>query len=533
MTKTRAVFTTLILGAFIAALTLTSPALPTFGATILTTSASDTLTTFRTNVNTSLTNLNTDKLELSDLTALDKGFFFSTTSADHWKSATDFFSTTSADYWETQQDRFGYPFPNNATTTGLGIYASSTIGNGSQTSGLTISGGATTTGHHRFLSNLLLSSGSTINWNNGNVTLNGATSNTLTVGSSGSVTTLQIGTDPDDGALSLMNGDGSLESIHPAGGILGATYTLPGTTGTLTIGSGSSGRVSYWNGTQSLTSEAAFAYNATDNRLTFDFASSSILSAATLCLTGDTCISTWPSSGSSFAYPFPAGATSTEVTFSGGLVAASTTVSGTSTTARLNVTGAVSILGEYFTNFTTYVRSIIASASLVVTGAWDFGGATSLEIPNGSNPTVDTAGEIAVDTTTGQFKWNDGAKTQIVTGTTSPAFNIASTTMDAGGRTFGTGTTTIQLKNDPEPKTLAGFYCVATSTAATSQVAHIRFGDGTNWTPMGACSTTGTFFPTASNNTFTAFEAFQVQASSTAGAIDRLTITTVMSNTAD
>lgn len=37
---------------------------------------------------------------------------------------------------------------------------------------------------------------------------------------------------------------------------------------------------------------------------------------------------------------------------------ASTTVSGTSTTARLNVTGAVSILGEYFTNFTTYVRSL-------------------------------------------------------------------------------------------------------------------------------------------------------------------------------
>ena len=42
---------------------------------------------------------------------------------------------------------FGYPFPNNATTTGLGIYATSTLGNGTQAGGLTISGGATTTGN--------------------------------------------------------------------------------------------------------------------------------------------------------------------------------------------------------------------------------------------------------------------------------------------------------------------------------------------------------------------------------------------------
>ncbi|HWB34039.1 MAG TPA: tail fiber domain-containing protein [Candidatus Paceibacterota bacterium] len=42
---------------------------------------------------------------------------------------------------------FSYLFPNNATSTGLGIFASSTIGNGNQTSGLTINGGATTTGN--------------------------------------------------------------------------------------------------------------------------------------------------------------------------------------------------------------------------------------------------------------------------------------------------------------------------------------------------------------------------------------------------
>ena len=42
---------------------------------------------------------------------------------------------------------FAYLFPSNATTTGLGIYASTTIGDGTQAGGLTISGGATTTGN--------------------------------------------------------------------------------------------------------------------------------------------------------------------------------------------------------------------------------------------------------------------------------------------------------------------------------------------------------------------------------------------------
>ncbi len=47
----------------------------------------------------------------------------------------------------TDYSAFGYLFPANATTTGLGLYASTTIGAGTQTTGLTISGGATTTGN--------------------------------------------------------------------------------------------------------------------------------------------------------------------------------------------------------------------------------------------------------------------------------------------------------------------------------------------------------------------------------------------------
>jgi hypothetical protein len=99
------------------------------------------------------------------------------------------------------------------------------------------------------------------------------------------------------------------------------------------------------------------------------------------------------------------------------------TVTGTTTSAYASITTGISLLGEYFTNFTNYVRSLftggdhvtITSGSIAVdddfllnngdigTGVYDFGGATSLEIPNASAPTVDTLGEIGLDTTDDQL----------------------------------------------------------------------------------------------------------------------------------
>ena len=46
----------------------------------------------------------------------------------------------------------------------------------------------------------------------------------------------------------------------------------------------------------------------------------------------------------------------------------------------------------------------------VGTGAYDFGGADSVEIPNGTAPTVNAAGEIAVDTTDSQFVYYNAAE---------------------------------------------------------------------------------------------------------------------------
>lgn len=61
---------------------------------------------------------------------------------------------------------------------------------------------------------------------------------------------------------------------------------------------GGSNTILYTTAADTLASEAAFTYNQTDDRLTSVYASTTALSATTLCLTGDACRTTWPSSSS-------------------------------------------------------------------------------------------------------------------------------------------------------------------------------------------------------------------------------------------
>lgn len=46
---------------------------------------------------------------------------------------------------------------------------------------------------------------------------------------------------------------------------------------------------------------------------------------------------------------------------------------------------------------------LASNIAITSTGAQDFGGATSFELPNGANPTTDTAGQIAIDTDHGAY----------------------------------------------------------------------------------------------------------------------------------
>ncbi len=132
-------------------------------------------------------------------------------------------------------------------------------------------------------------------------------------------------------------------------------------------------------------------------------------------------------------------------------------------------------------------------------------------------------------TTTDEYisgRLTEGSTFGLITATSSPAVNIASSSLDAMGKSFSSGTSTFLLYNAPEPFKIVGFYCKASTTGT----ALVRFGDGTNFTETGTC-TTGSFTSTPTNNTFTAFEDFMIQASSTAGAVNRITVTAVINKT--
>lgn len=548
-----------------------------FGATILTTNASDSLTVFRQNSNANFAELNSQKLELSDLDGIDffsttsadhwktqrdffsttsvsywksvtdlfsttsndywktqhdffsttsadyllstytKGFFFSTTSADHWKSVSSFFSTTSASYFLSQNQgaafsttsadawrdtrnffsttsadyhfstksiedlsdvaamtenygdilywngstwadiatsslgisgggsSFAYLFPGNATTTGLGIYASTTIGAGTPTTGLTIFGNATTTG------NTLV---------NGNATTSGA----LHVGTMLSIEQPGYGLSYNFGTLQFrINGSTEITlsstSFSPSndGNALGS-----GTNAWSDLFLASGGVINWANGDVTLT-------HSTGN-----------------------------------------------LALSSGLTAASTTISGTTTTSRLNVTGGINLLGEYFTNFTTYVRSLFSAgtglsysagqfainlaANLAWTGAHDFGGATSLEAPNGSSPTVDAIGEFGVDTSENEWIYATS------TNSAAPAVLKPFVTISGGHATSTwVGTTTQLLGPAPYP----GYIKLGRCDMISGTVG-VSIYDGTNRANyMTASSTVGTF-SYSTNNSFTTGEPIRV-----------------------
>jgi len=208
--------------------------------------------------------------------------------------------------------------------------------------------------------------------------------------------------------------------------------------------------------------------------------------------------------------------------------ASTTAISGTDANFS-TLTGAIQTASQ------SLITSLGTLTGLTSTGVIDFGGATSFEITNGTSPTVDADGEIAIDTTVGQLKYFSslGGGINILTGTTSPAVNLASTDTDQAGLKFSTGTTTFNMKNSPEPFTLIGFYCKATSTAATTQIGNIQFSDASNnFTESAKCDTSGVFTRTTTNNTFTVWEDFLIHASSTGGDVDRMTITTVINKTA-
>ncbi len=143
--------------------------------------------------------------------------------------------------------------------------------------------------------------------------------------------------------------------------------------------------------------------------------------------------------------------------------------------------------------------AFILNTGDIGTGVYDFGGATSVEIPNGASPTVDTTGEIGIDTTSGQFKWSYNGSTL---GVGVPFYTLGF----SYSTTSWTGTTTIFLAPAKAAQTFVDVAC-ETSVGTLG----LSLYDGTNRADyIPTASTTINTNVYSTNNTFTANESRRV-----------------------
>ena len=180
-------------------------------------------------------------------------------------------------------------------------------------------------------------------------------------------------------------------------------------------------------------------------------------------------------------------------TFAGRLhIGTTTPTSGGS--ATFSVKSLMNVVAQFFTSTGNKILEILDTGVVNVLGAWDFGGATSLEIPNGASPTVDATGEIAVDTTSDQYIYYGASAKRVMTPFRYFVLSYATSTA-------WNGTTTIDLAPSYIAETWSGVKCF-TNTGTVN----VSINDGTNRMNMFNASTTVGTVALTTNNQFTAGE---------------------------
>ena len=121
-----------------------------------------------------------------------------------------------------------------------------------------------------------------------------------------------------------------------------------------------------------------------------------------------------------------------------------------------------------------------------------------IEAPNGTAPVTDSVGEIAVDTTSGQFQYNDGTAERAISYLIEKTMTIPTSTLAY----VGTATTTVPIGVAMQAQTWVDISCYTDAGTAT-----IAFNDGTNYMDYITCGTAVTSDDgSIANNTFTALE---------------------------
>lgn len=377
-----------------------------------------------------------------------------------------------------------------STTVGIGVFASSTIGNGLAGGGLTVNGPATTTG--------LLNVGGYGNTLQSSITSPTAFFNASTSGRSGVIfQNYGTGTAPE---YRFTVGDPYSTNDYIAFGLTNSGATTPGVLAALSKNRTGYlitqdrdlviGNFQFSGGIENTYIGANLsASNATPPQIKIDGTTGRIgINIAT---------TTTPTS---------------TLSVNGDIYTANIIATGTATT-----TGLFSTLGT-FTN--AVINTLLTAVGAVFTGLVDIG-AGVLEIPNGSAPTVDSIGELALDSTSNQLVLYGSEKKVIGNGNIYSSFTYATSTA-------WTGTTTIPLGTAYIAETWNGIQCFTNAGTLNVSVS-----DGTNRMNSNNASTTVGTTVFTTNNTFTANEKRYVDIGTPASSPTKISCTVSKSITAD
>lgn len=188
--------------------------------------------------------------------------------------------------------------------------------------------------------------------------------------------------------------------------------------------------------------------------------------------------------------------------------------------------------GELAIATSTYTATSSVSALRIDSNGWGvwqlLKSVAKLVIPFGANPTVNTQGEIAIDTTvaSSSLAFYDGTAERRLYTDNTKSFFLSTSTLSSFN---GTGTTTIEMKMAYRPTTIVAVSCKATTTGT----AYLDFGDGTNWSNLVTCNTTGAYTNLSSNNTFVMGEMMKFRLGTIATLTQGFTISYVERQDAD
>jgi hypothetical protein len=198
-------------------------------------------------------------------------------------------------------------------------------------------------------------------------------------------------------------------------------------------------------------------------------------------------------------------------------------------TGNVHIVGNLQVDGNFFAPVSLTAGGNLNMATFSITNVGTITATngvfnTTLQIPTGTPPAPSVTGQIALNTSAAStsLAFYDGTAIRSNAFQTPRSAIIASSTLAYMNTAFGTsGSTTLNIMNNPYPSTLKRAFC-------KTNVGTIQFqiGNGSATTTL-SCSTTGADSGVITT-TFGSFANVVVVLGSTASSFDRVTLTTLI-----